>query len=392
MALSRTDNSHLEWAMALAERARGLTSPNPLVGAVIVSQGRVLGEGYHVGPGCDHAEVAALRDALRRAGKSSEGWIDRWGRDARELCAGATLYVTLEPCCVWGRTPPCTDAVLAAGFARVVVGAIDPSPAVNGKGIDLLRSANVQVDLASGELAHRIKRQNEGMRKFVLTGVPFVTYKYAMTLDGRLATDSGDSRWVSSPESRAVVHRLRAWSDAVVVGAGTVMRDDPHLTAREAPCQRQPMRVVVGRELPLTPQSTLVRTVDEGPVLAVCGRSVSPEKRRQVESWGVETVAVEEDEQGGLDPEAVLSELGSRGVRYVLLEGGPRLAGAWWRTGHIDKVAAFVCAKITSGTSCYCPVVGPGVATMAEARVLQETSVELIGSDVLITGYMREPY
>jgi len=345
-----------------------------------------------VGPGCDHAEVAALRDALRRSGRTAEGWIDHWGRDARQVCAGATLYVTLEPCCVWGRTPPCTEAVLAAGFARVVVGAIDPSPAVNGKGVQLLRDAGIEVDLASGELAHQIKRQNDGMRKFAATGLPFVTYKYAMTLDGRVAADGGDSRWVSSPESRRLVHLLRAWSDAVVVGAGTAIKDDPQLTAREVPCRRQPLRVVVSKYLSIAGETALVRTVSEGPVLVVCGRGVSAEKRRQVESWGVETVAVDEDDSGGLDPRAVLTELGSRGVRYVLLEGGPRLAGAWWRADCIDKVVAFVSAKVVGGLECRSPLAGAGVTSMAEARPLQEVCVERSGPDVLISGYTREPY
>ncbi len=217
----------MEWALGLAEKGRGRTSPNPLVGAVIVSNGAVLGEGYHTGPGHDHAEVAALKDAMRRAGLPVGHGENGCLQPARELFREATMYVTLEPCCTYGRTPPCTDALISAGIERVVVAVLDPSPDVNGRGVQMLRAAGVRVDFADDPLALRAKRQNGGMRKSVLQGLPFVTYKYAMTLDGRVAVDSGDSRWISSAESRALVHQWRAWSDAVVVGAGTAAADDP---------------------------------------------------------------------------------------------------------------------------------------------------------------------
>ena len=184
------------------------------------------------------------------------------------------MYVTLEPCCTQGRTPPCTTALIQAGFARVVVAAIDPSPAVNGKGLEVLNGAGIAIEVAEGPVAHRAKRQNNGLRKTVTTGLPFVEYKYAMTLDGRVATDTGDSRWISSDESRALVHQWRAWSDAVVVGAGTAATDDPTLTARQAQCSRQPLRVVVDSACSLPATSNLVRTAAEGPVLVVCGEQV----------------------------------------------------------------------------------------------------------------------
>ena len=191
MAVDAHDVLMLERAFSLAEKGRGCTSPNPVVGAVIVRDAHVLGEGYHAGPGLDHAEVSAIKDAIVRAGGAATPDAPLDHASARRVCEAATLYDTLEPCCTYGRTPPCTGALIGAGFARGVGGAIDPTPAVNGQGLALLRSADISVDLAEGELADRMKRQNDGMRKIVATGLPFVTYKYAMTADGRLATDTG---------------------------------------------------------------------------------------------------------------------------------------------------------------------------------------------------------
>jgi len=394
LGLSQVDIAYLERAMALAELGRGCTSPNPAVGAVIVRDSEVLGEGYHAGPGRDHAEVAAIKDVLGRAGTPVDSPVSA-GVDAsrsRPLCAGATIYVTLEPCCVYGRTPPCTDALIAAGFGRVVVGVLDPSPEVNGKGIDLLRAAGIEVDLAEGPPAQRIKRQNNGQRKAVTTGLPFVIYKYAMTLDGRVATDSGDSRWISSEESRALVHRWRAWSDAVMVGAGTLRVDDPRLTARDVPCERQTLRVVVDRRLELDPSSTLVRTVGEGPVLAVCDPDVSGRRRAEVERWGVETAAVASAASGMLDPAAVARLLGERSVQTVLLEGGAQLAGSWWNAGLVDQVSVFVCPLVAAGLENRGALRGPGAARMGDAARLRETEVRQIGPDVLVSGYTGEPF
>jgi len=392
LAFAEADIAYLERAAELAELGRGRTSPNPVVGAVIVRGQCVLGEGYHAGLGQDHAEVAALRDALRRAGRPAQGGVEQWGSEARAVCQGATLYVTLEPCCIYGRTPPCTEAVLAAGFSRVVVGVVDPNPAVNGKGIAMLRAAGVTVDLAEGPLVNRLKRQNEGARKLFTVGLPLVTYKYAMSLDGRVATDTGESRWLSGPESRRLVHQWRAWSDAVVVGAGTAARDDPLLTAREVECLRQPLRVVVDRELRLSEESGLVRSAGEGPVLAVCGPEVPDDRREEVESWGVQTAALPLDRTGHIDPVAVARFLASREVLYVLLEGGPTLAGAWWKAGLIDKVAAFVCPLIMSGRKAMAPLQGEGALGLADAVNLTEVEVTQVGKDVLVTGYRRGPY
>lgn len=392
MSLDAHDILMLERAFSLAENGRGCTSPNPLVGAVIVGAGRVLGEGYHVGPGRDHAEIMAIKDAVRRAGAGTAAEDAPLDQDmARAVCAGTTLYVTLEPCCTYGRTPPCTSALVASGFARAVVGAIDPTPEVNGRGLDILREAGMLVDLAEGGLSLRMKRQNDGLHKTVVTGLPFVTYKYAITVDGRTATDSGDSRWISGPESRALVHQWRAWSDAVLVGAGTAEADDPRLTAREVSCDKQPLRVVVGARDSLTRRSALVRSVAEGPVLVIGDQETTDHRQSELRAWGLAVEIVRRRADGLIDPRSVAEFLVAREVQTVLLEGGPRLAGSWWEAGLIDKVAAFVCPRVAPGLEHRGAIAVPGPFRMEEASALGEVEMTRMGPDMLITGYTGGP-
>lgn len=426
MPLNDLDMTYLGRALQLAENGRGRTHPNPMVGAVIVADGQIIGEGYHTGPGHDHAEIAAMREAARGRGGPASG-SGAGGASGGEVspvealplcerCNGATMYVTLEPCCTYGRTPPCTNALIAAGFARVVVGAIDPSSQISGKGIDQLRSAGIQVDLADGDMALRCKRQNNGFRKWVAVGLPFVTYKYAMTLDGRVATDAGDSRWISGSDSRQLVHRMRAWSDAVMVGIGTVVADDPLLTVRDTDCGVQPLRVVVDTHLRLGRDTALVKSRGEGPILVVCGEGVSGQRRVEVESWGVETAvaavsgwheptagkwsaassppesvsAAAVARRESVSPAAVAGVLASRGIQSILLEGGPTLAGAWWAVGLIDQIVAFVAAKVVSGREGRSPFIGEGSESMSQAFELREVEIRSIGSDLCISGYTRE--
>ncbi len=326
-------SEHLERALELAERGRGTTRPNPVVGAVIVSGGEVVGEGWHERPGGPHAEVVALEAAGERA-------------------QGATLYVTLEPCAHDGRTPPCADAVIAAGIARVVVGSGDPDPRTNGAGIARLRDAGVEVELAEGDLAKRARRQNEAFRTWVSRGRPFVTYKAAATIDGRLAAAGGDARWVSGEESRRRVHELRAASDAVAVGMGTVRADNPALTARDVDAVRQPRRLAFGH----------------GPL---------PE--------GSELELLE----GLLEDE--LRRLAAEDVQSLLLEGGPTLAGAFLRAGLIDKVILFVAPKAVGGDDAPPLFAGPGAQTLAEAVPLAALEAGRSGEDVVLTAYVHEP-
>jgi diaminohydroxyphosphoribosylaminopyrimidine deaminase / 5-amino-6-(5-phosphoribosylamino)uracil reductase len=313
-----------ERALELSERGRGTTHPNPVVGAVVVAGDEVLGEGWHERAGGPHAEVVALEAAGERT-------------------RGATLYVTLEPCAHYGRTPPCVDAIVAAGISRVVVGAPDPNPKTNGQGFARLRQAGVEVELLDGELARHARRQNEAWRTWITAGRPFVTYKAAVTLDGRVVVP--ESRWVTGEESRRRVHELRAASDAVAVGMGTVRADAPRLDARDAEAERQPRRLAFG-----------TGPLPEGSELELAS--------------------------GPLDE--TLKRLAAEGVQSLLLEGGPTLASSFLREGLVDKLLLFV-APILAGS-------GPRwVGELGASLSLAGLEVERVGDDLLLTGYIREP-
>jgi diaminohydroxyphosphoribosylaminopyrimidine deaminase/5-amino-6-(5-phosphoribosylamino)uracil reductase len=323
----------LERALELAERGRGTTRPNPMVGAVVVREGEVVGEGWHERPGEPHAEAMALEAAGERAG-------------------GATLYVSLEPCAHRGRTPPCADAVVAAGISRVVAAIGDPDPRTDGQGFERLRAAGIEVELAEGDLARRARRQNEAFLTWAAKGRPFVTYKAAMTLDGRLAAAGGDARWVSGEESRRRVHELRAASDAVAVGMGTARADEPRLDARDVDAIRQPRRLVFG----------------QGPL---------------PDGSDLELVSDSLDE--------ALARLAREEVQSLLLEGGPTLAGAFLRAGLIDKLLLFVAPKLVGGGDAPPLFAGPGARSLAEAIPARELEVEQVGGDLLLTAYLNEP-
>jgi diaminohydroxyphosphoribosylaminopyrimidine deaminase/5-amino-6-(5-phosphoribosylamino)uracil reductase len=328
-----TDREYVERALGLAERGRGTTHPNPVVGAVLVRGGEVVGEGWHERAGGPHAEVAALEAA---------------GEAAR----GATLYATLEPCSHHGRTPPCADALAAAGVSRVVCAADDPNPEVAGEGLARLRAAGVQVESADADLAARARRQNEAWRTWIAAGRPFVTYKAAATLDGRVAAAGGDARWISSEESRRRVHELRAASDAVAVGMGTVLAENPALTARDVGAERQPRRLAFGTgPLPDVSELELV----EGPLAEALGR------------------------------------LAAEGVQSLLVEGGPTLAGAFLRAGLLDKIVLFVAPTLVGGDDAPPLFAGPGAQTLAEAVSLAGLEVARSGPDLVLTAYVHEP-
>jgi len=313
-----------ERALELAERGRGATHPNPVVGAVVVAGDEVVGEGWHERAGSPHAEVVALEAAGDRA-------------------RGATLYVTLEPCAHYGRTPPCVDAIVAAGIARVVVGAPDPNPKTDGQGFARLREARVDVELLDGEPARRARRQNEDWRTWIAAGRPFVTYKAAVTLDGRVVVP--ESRWVTGEESRRRVHELRAASDAVAVGMGTVRADAPRLDARDVEASSQPRRLAFGT----------------GPL---------PE--------GSELELV----SGPLDE--TLKRLAAEGVQSLLLEGGPTLASSFLREGLVDKLLLFVAPTLAGSGRRW-------VDELGASLTLAGLEAERVGDDLLLTGYIREP-
>jgi diaminohydroxyphosphoribosylaminopyrimidine deaminase/5-amino-6-(5-phosphoribosylamino)uracil reductase len=324
---------HLERALELAERGRATVKPNPVVGAVVVRDGEVVGEGWHTRPGEPHAEVIALAAAGERA-------------------HGATLYVTLEPCAHHGRTPPCADAIAEAGVARVLCAAHDPDPRTDGRGFARLREAGIDVVLVEGDLADRARRQNEAFRTWAAKRRPFVTYKAAMTLDGRLAAAGGDARWVSGEASRRLVHELRAASDAVAVGMGTVRAENPALTAREVDAERQPRRIAFG----------------SGPL---------------PEGSDLELLS------GPLDDE--LARLADEEVQSLLLEGGPTLAGAFLRADLIDKLVLFVATKLVGGDDAPPVFAGPGARMLADAVPVSALEVGHAGDDVVLIGYVHEP-
>ncbi len=355
----RDDAIYMHEAFELAERGRGKAHPNPLVGAVVVRDGEVVGRGWHLGPGTQHAETAALAEA---------------GPAAR----GATLYCTLEPCCHYGMTPPCADAVVEAGVARVVVALRDPNPLVDGGGFASLRRRGVAVDLQEGEWGARARKQNAPFVKFQTQGLPFVTYKAAVTLDGKVAGSSGDARWISCLESRRVVHRLRATVDAVMVGAGTVRRDDPELTVRLEE-GGNPVRVIVTRGADLPLDAVVFTTARQVRTLVLASES-TPAVRRRLADLGVEVIEMGE---GGL--RAGLSALAERGLLDILFEGGPVLAGALLAEGLLDRLVLFIAPRVV-GRGAPDLFAAPAVSEIAQAWNLHDTKWRTSGSDLLLSG------
>jgi diaminohydroxyphosphoribosylaminopyrimidine deaminase/5-amino-6-(5-phosphoribosylamino)uracil reductase len=370
LAATERDLKHLYRAIELAAMAQGRTSPNPLVGAVIVKGGNVIGEGYHEAAGEPHAERVALAACA-------------------EDPAGATMYVSLEPCAHHGRTPPCTEAIIEAKLGRVVVASDDPSQKASGRGLGILRDEGIRVDVATGDVAEAARLLNQPFRKHARTGRPLVLLKYAMTLDGKVATRTGDSKWISSELSRARAHRWRAQSDAVAVGIGTAMTDDPLLTARVEGVARQPRRVVFDAEARLPLDSKLVQSSAETPVILICSRAASRTRVQGLESAGVEVCTVSGENESAR-VEAALEVLGDSDVQQLLVEGGPHLAGAFLDAGEVDELRVFVAPVIAGGRSAKPAVGGEGVETIADAVRAIHTTVERIEDDVLVTARLRD--
>jgi diaminohydroxyphosphoribosylaminopyrimidine deaminase / 5-amino-6-(5-phosphoribosylamino)uracil reductase len=346
--------------LELARKASGQTAPNPLVGAVIVQGGQIVGEGFHPKAGQPHAEVFALRAA---------------GEQAK----GATIYVNLEPCSHYGRTPPCADALIAAGIAKAVVGMVDPNPKVGGTGIQRLREAGIEVIV--GVEAAACRELNEGFIHRMLYQRPLGILKYAMTLDGKIAATGGHSAWVTAPESRTLVHQLRSSCDAVIVGGNTVRRDNPLLTSH-GQGTHNPLRVVMSRSLDLPSQAQLWQTV-EVPTLVVTSDSAPPLKRQMLEQQGVEVLALPK-----LTPAAVTNLLYEKGFLSVLWECGGTLAAKAIADGAVQKILAFIAPKIIGGADAPSPVGDLGFTQMTQALKLEGVRWRSIGPDFLIEGYI----
>jgi diaminohydroxyphosphoribosylaminopyrimidine deaminase / 5-amino-6-(5-phosphoribosylamino)uracil reductase len=330
-------------ALELAEGGRGQVSPNPLVGAVLTRNGEVIGEGFHAALGGAHAERAALVDCARRG----------------ESPVGATMYVTLEPCAHKGRQPPCVDALLEAGVARVLIASDDPSEKASGRGPGILRDGGLEVEFAAGEAATAARLLNQPFRKHSRTGLPLVVLKMAMSLDGHTSPPAGDSPWISGPESLALVHRWRAESDAIAVGIGTVLADDPLLTARDVEGARQPLRVVFDSGARLPRDSKLLSSLDASPVLVVVAPDADQVRLEALAGAGAE-ILVADGRSPGERVTAALAGLGRRGVTSLFLEGGRTLVGAFLEADAIDESRIFV-APVLLGGGRRLPALDPGV-------------------------------
>jgi diaminohydroxyphosphoribosylaminopyrimidine deaminase/5-amino-6-(5-phosphoribosylamino)uracil reductase len=365
--ISAIDSAAMNLAYSLAEKGLGRTSPNPCVGAVVVRKDRVVGQGHHEGAGKPHAEIVAL------------------GRAGR-LARGATLYVTLEPCVHWGRTPPCVDTVLAAGLRRVVVSAVDPNPLVSGRGIERIRAAGLE--LAAGVLAERHARLNEAYDKFIRLKIPFVTLKAAISLDGRMATKAGDSRWISTPASRDYVHLVRGEQDAILVGITTALRDDPRLTVRHPNWPGKKItRVILDPGLRLPPSAGVFPAREGGPVLVFAGPAAPEMAAKGLVRRGAEVVRIP-CVRDRLDLSRVLAELGRREISSVLVEGGGAIATAFLEGRLADKILLAVSPRLIGGAKAVPLFGGEGPARIADSLRLGRVSSFRLGGDLIVEGYV----
>jgi diaminohydroxyphosphoribosylaminopyrimidine deaminase/5-amino-6-(5-phosphoribosylamino)uracil reductase len=368
---TQLDRAYLARAIELAANGVGWTNPNPVVGAVVATAERTLGEGWHEQLGGPHAEV----NAIRACGDAD--------------LSQATLYVSLEPCCHDGRTPPCTEAIIAAGIRRVVIASDDPTEKANGRGPGMLRDEGVEVIVADEETARNARLLNQAFRKHARIGRPWVLFKSAMTLDGKVATRDGDSQWISGEKSRELAHRWRASVDAVAIGIGTALADDPQLTARVEGVHRQPRRVVFDSLARLPVSSRLVQAAAEVPLILVVSRAAPRNEIDALTAAGVEVVVASgANEQARV--RSALDQLAGLDVAAVLLEGGPHLAGAFLDAGEIDEVRLFLAPMLLGGASARDPLEGEGVARISDAIKAMTLDCTRVGEDLLISARLRE--
>lgn len=366
------DEQFMVQALRLAKRAYGQTSPNPMVGAVLVQDGEVIGRGWHHRAGAPHAEIEALADAARR----------------QRSVSGATVYVTLEPCCTHGRTHPCTDALIRAGVTRVVVAAVDPNPRHAGRGLVLLREAGITVD--SGVLEAESNRLNEAFNHWIVHRIPWVTAKSAMTLDGKIATASGESKWITGPKSRSHAQRLRLSADAVLVGVETVLADDPSLTVRTQPGFRRPawhpvkLRIILDTRARTPLGCRLVSDDGKASTLIVVSESADPAKIAALQARV--TVIRAPEREGRIDLQWLMPELGRMGILHLLVEGGGTVLASFFGAGLVHRIAFFYAPRILGGEESRRSVAGRGFRSLAEAPGLTEVESRRFGEDLFITA------
>jgi diaminohydroxyphosphoribosylaminopyrimidine deaminase/5-amino-6-(5-phosphoribosylamino)uracil reductase len=362
------DQKYINRAIILAKRGMGWVNPNPLVGAVIVKNGKVIGEGYHEYFGGPHAEIKAMDNAT-------------------ESVKDATLYVTMEPCSHHGKTPPCTEAIIRNGIRKIVTGISDPNPLVNGNGLKILAGAGIEVRPGIGTAA--ITKMNEAFLKFIVTGLPFCVLKTAMTLDGKIATVENASRWISGEDSRKYVHELRQEYSAVMVGINTVLYDDPLLNTRRIHKKnRDPLKIIVDTTGRIPLESKVLQRNPQLTILAA-SEKIDPAKRRYLERMGAQ-VLICPIKDGKVDLDYLMFSLGRMGIDSVMLEGGSSIAFSALMEGIVDKVISFIAPKIIGGASAPSPVGGTGLPAMDEAIAVDNWNYKRLGSDILIEGYIRK--
>jgi diaminohydroxyphosphoribosylaminopyrimidine deaminase/5-amino-6-(5-phosphoribosylamino)uracil reductase len=371
LACTELDRVYLQRAIELAGRGLGFTNPNPVVGAVVATERAIIGEGWHERIGGPHAEV----NAIRACGDAD--------------LSNATLYVSLEPCAHQGRTPPCTEAIIAAGIGRVVVASDDPTEKANGRGLGILRDEGVEIVFADEDTARSARLLNQAFRKMARVGRPWVLFKSAMTLDGKVATRDGDSRWISGERSRELAHHWRASVDAVAIGIGTALADDPQLTARVDGVHRQPRRVVFDSLARLPASSRLVQAAVEVPLIVVVSRAAPRNETEALAAAGAEVI-VASGENEPARVRSALDQLAGLDIAAVLLEGGPHLAGAFLDAGEIDEVRLFLAPMLLGGANARDPLEGEGVARINDAIKAMTLDCSRVGDDVLISARLRE--
>ncbi|NLC12277.1 MAG: bifunctional diaminohydroxyphosphoribosylaminopyrimidine deaminase/5-amino-6-(5-phosphoribosylamino)uracil reductase RibD [Firmicutes bacterium] len=361
-----SEERYMWMALDLARRGQGRTSPNPVVGAVLVKDGEVVGTGYHQNAGGPHAEIFALEEAGNRA-------------------RGATLYVNLEPCVHYGKTPPCVDAIIKAGVKKVVIATEDPNPEVRGKGIKKLRENGIRVK--TGVLEEKALRLNEVFFKYIQTGMPFITVKAAMTLDGKIATSTGESRWITGEKARKYVHKLRYYADGIVVGIRTVLADDPLLTVRLEGYERKgPKRIVVDSKASLPLNARVITASDPTDTILATTEKAPLEKRKALAEKGVEVLVLPE-KNDRVDLKALMKALGERKMSNILVEGGGTLNYALLEENLVDKLYIFIAPLLIGGAKAQTPLAGEGIKSIKDARIVREIELKQFDGDLLLIGY-----
>jgi diaminohydroxyphosphoribosylaminopyrimidine deaminase/5-amino-6-(5-phosphoribosylamino)uracil reductase len=364
----KDDLTYMRRAVGLAKKGAGWVNPNPMVGAVLVKDGQIIGEGFHEYFGGNHAEVNALQDVLP------------------EMASGATLYVTLEPCSHKGKTPPCVNLIVEKNIARVVIGMADPNPLVNGKGIAFLQSAGISVE--TGVMEPVVRQMNEVFIKYIVTGHPFVLLKSAMTLDGKIATVTNASRWITGEASRKMVHHIRQNLSAVMIGVDTVLFDDPLLNIRMKGTWKNPLKVIADTHGRISPEAKVLTNDPQLTIIATTNQA-DPQKMKAIERMGAQVLICPLKDQR-VDLGFVMKTLGLMGIDSVMIEGGSTLAFSALHEGIVDKVTCFIAPKIIGGTNAPTAVGGAGIEMMENAIALKDLRVKKVGDDLMVEGWIRE--